>query len=94
MESLDSQLLCVSESWTPQQRLHVGNVAWAFARGDGSTHPDRSFAWGDPLVGFANAWLDGDAADVSLHLASSATPSLRDRALLAGDTAEVFTDCR
>jgi hypothetical protein len=43
---LNARLDCVARSWTPQQRLHVGNIAWAYAHGDGSTVPDRTLAWG------------------------------------------------
>ncbi|WP_328472884.1 GNAT family N-acetyltransferase [Actinoplanes sp. NBC_00393] len=66
---LQARLDCVAQGWTPQQRLHIGNVAWAYARGDGGTAPDVALTWGSPLHGFADIWLPGTAA---LHL----TPGL------------------
>ncbi|MFI6259786.1 hypothetical protein ACIBCL_27275 [Micromonospora zamorensis] len=69
---LSARLGCVGRTWTPQQRLHVGNVAWASVHGDGSTAPDLSLEWGDPLRGFADIWLPESAAEqatVALHLA-------------------------
>lgn len=61
-------MACVSASWTPTAHLHVGNLAWAAAGGDGGLPPTDSLAWGDPLVGFADIWSDGRRADVSLHV--------------------------
>ncbi|WP_229070108.1 GNAT family N-acetyltransferase [Actinoplanes sp. DH11] len=56
MSDLTARLACVGRTWTPQQRLHPGNVAWSHARGDGSTTPDAVLTWGDPLFGFADIW--------------------------------------
>ncbi|GAB3137816.1 hypothetical protein GCM10027290_04250 [Micromonospora sonneratiae] len=75
---LAARLACVGRTWTPQQRLHVGNVAWADAHGDGSPVPDVTLAWGDPLVGFADTWLSGTAeqpATASLHMSPQSTPA-------------------
>ncbi|WP_433550331.1 hypothetical protein ACQP08_20520 [Micromonospora zamorensis] len=69
---LSARLGCVGRTRTPQQRLHVGNVAWASAHGDGRTAPDLSLGWGDPLRGFADIWLPESAAEqatAALHLA-------------------------
>jgi GNAT superfamily N-acetyltransferase len=74
------RLACVGRSWTPRQRLHVGDVAWAAARGDGSPVPDISLAWGDPLVGFADVWLSstpGRPAQALLHLGADTTHAQR-----------------
>ncbi|KAB1161942.1 GNAT family N-acetyltransferase [Micromonospora sp. AMSO12t] len=68
---LAARLACVRRTWTPQQRLHVGNVAWSHAHGDGSAAPDRTLAWCRPLLGFADIWLPASAeepANASLHL--------------------------
>lgn len=81
---LHERLACVQRTWTPQQRLHVGNVAWASARGDGRPVPDATLAWGDPLVGFADFWRSAAAdqpAEASLHIAPDATPAQRADAL-------------
>lgn len=67
---LDARLDCVARSWTPQQRLHVGNVAWAHAHGDGSVAPDAVLSWGDPMWGFADIWQPATAA---LHLVGGIT---------------------
>ncbi|MEH1101950.1 GNAT family N-acetyltransferase [Micromonospora sp. CPCC 205561] len=70
---LAALLDCVGRTWTPSQRLHVGDVAWAYAHGDGSAAPDVSLAWGDPLLGFADVWLPGSTgqpATAALHLAA------------------------
>jgi GNAT superfamily N-acetyltransferase len=75
---LAARLDCVGRTWTPQQRLHTGNVAWADAHGDGSPVPDVTLAWGDPLVGFADIWLSGAAnepATASLHIAPQTMPA-------------------
>jgi GNAT superfamily N-acetyltransferase len=81
---LAGRLDCVRRSWTPRQRLHPGDVAWAAARGDGSPVPDVRLAWGDPLVGFADVWLSGepgDPAQAQLHLGADATPAQRSAAV-------------
>lgn len=73
---LDARLDCVARSWIPQQRLHIGNVAWAYAHGDGSTVPDRALAWGEPLQGFADIWLPETSsapATVALHVGAEMT---------------------
>ncbi|MEW2378429.1 GNAT family N-acetyltransferase [Micromonospora sp. NPDC047812] len=73
---LAARLACVGRTWTPQQRLHVGNVAWAHTHGDGSPAPDVTVAWGDPLLGFADVWLPAstvEPATASLHLAPQTT---------------------
>ena len=73
---------CVSTTWTPQQRLHAGNVAWSHTRGDGSPTPDASLAWGEPLTGFADVWQDGSPsspAEVSLHVSPRAAAEERQR---------------
>ncbi|MFK3983748.1 GNAT family N-acetyltransferase [Micromonospora sp. NPDC050397] len=73
---LAARLGCVGRTWTPQQRLHPGNVAWASARGDGSTNPDIALTWGNPLWGFADIWLPPSGArpaSVTLHLAPGMT---------------------
>ena len=66
---LTARLACVARGWTPRQRLHPGDVAWAHAHGDGSTPPDLTLSWGDPLTGFADVWHSGTA---SVHLAPGA----------------------
>jgi GNAT superfamily N-acetyltransferase len=73
---------CVSATWTPQQRLHTGNVAWSHSRGDGSPAPDATLAWGEPLTGFADVWQDGSPispAEVSLHVSPRAAAEERRR---------------
>ncbi|MEU5563454.1 hypothetical protein [Micromonospora musae] len=73
---LAARLECVGRTWTPQQRLHLGDVAWASAHGDGSAAPDIALTWGDPLWGFADIWLPESAAEpatTALHLASGIT---------------------
>ena len=81
---LPERLACVQRSWTPRQHLHVGDVAWAAAGGDGSPAPDVSMAWGEPLAGFADVWLpaapDGPGRAV-LHLGSGVTGPQRAAAL-------------
>jgi GNAT superfamily N-acetyltransferase len=70
----------VQRTWTPGQRLHVGNVAWASSGGDGSPVPDASIGWGNPLVGFADVWRSeapGRPADASLHLSPDAPAAQR-----------------
>ncbi|WP_328416604.1 GNAT family N-acetyltransferase [Micromonospora sp. NBC_00389] len=77
---LGQRLACVQRSWTPQQRLHVGNVAWAGAHGDGSPVPDATLGWGDPLVGFADVWhpaVSGEPAQASLHMGPASTAAQR-----------------
>lgn len=74
------RLACVGRTWSPQQRLHVGDVAWASAHGDGSTTPDVALAWGEPLAGFADIWLPasaGEPATASLHLVPPAMTGAR-----------------
>ena len=81
---LSARLACVQRTWTPQQRLHVGNVAWAGARADGSRVPDATLEWGDPLVGFADVWQSGigdEPAEASLHLAHDAGGARRAEAV-------------
>jgi GNAT superfamily N-acetyltransferase len=81
---LDARLACVQRTWTVRQRLHVGNVAWAGARADGSPVPDATLAWGDPLVGFADVWWGGtvdDASEASLHIAPDVSAARRAEAL-------------
>ncbi|MEV0392457.1 GNAT family N-acetyltransferase [Polymorphospora rubra] len=74
---LAARLACVRRTWTPRQRLHVGNVAWADAHGDGTPIPDITLAWGDPLTGFADIWKPSDTDDqpatASLHLTPQTT---------------------
>jgi len=72
---LSARLACVQRTWTPQQRLHVGNVAWVGARADGSRVPDAALEWGDPLEGFADVWqsdVGDEPAEASLHVAPDA----------------------
>jgi GNAT superfamily N-acetyltransferase len=79
-----ARLASVGRSWTPQQRLHVGDIAWAAARGDGSPVPDVRLGWGDPLVGFADVWLSavpGEPAQALMHLGPDATPAQRSAAV-------------
>ena len=73
---------CVSATWTPHQRLHPGNVAWSHSRGDGSPAPDATFAWGEPLTGFADVWKDASpngSVEVSLHVSPQAASEQRSR---------------
>ncbi|NYD42073.1 hypothetical protein [Nocardioides panaciterrulae] len=73
---------CVSATWTPHQRLHPGNVAWSHSRGDGSPAPDATFAWGEPLTGFADVWKDASpngSVEVSLHVSPRAASEQRSR---------------
>ncbi|MGN6302236.1 MAG: GNAT family N-acetyltransferase [Angustibacter sp.] len=79
---LAARSACVSATWTPQQRLHVGNVAWSHSRGDGSPVPDVSLNWGDPLQGFADVWHGtavDDPAEVSLHVSPETPDGERSR---------------
>lgn len=81
---LRARLACVRRTWTPGQRLHPGDVAWAAAGGTGSPTPDLSLAWGDPLIGFADVWRAAapDQPDRALlHLAPDATAAERAAAL-------------
>ena len=81
-DDLVARLDCVSATWTPEQRLHPGNVAWSHSRGDGSPAPDAALAWGEPLTGFADVWQDGapnGPAEVSLHVSPQAAPGQRSR---------------
>jgi ribosomal protein S18 acetylase RimI-like enzyme len=79
---------CVAATWTPQQRLHPGDVAWAGAGGDGGAAPDTTVSWGDPLVAFADVWQAESitsTAYASLHVsprASSVRRSLAVREIL------------
>ena len=84
--SLSDRLRLVSQTWEPHQRLHVGNVAWAHSRGDGSPAPDVTMAWGEPLFGFADIWQRASAggrARASVHVSPTASP--RQRALAIQD---------
>ena len=79
-EDLVARLGCVSATWTPQQRLHAGNVAWSHSRGDGSPPPDTKLAWDEPLAAFVDIWQDtspGGEAEASLHVSPRATPERR-----------------
>ncbi|MGN6577784.1 MAG: GNAT family N-acetyltransferase [Nocardioides sp.] len=72
----------MSATWTPHQLLHPGNVAWSHSRGDGSPAPDATFAWGEPLIGFADVWLAGSPdgpAEASLHVSPRAAAEQRRR---------------
>jgi ribosomal protein S18 acetylase RimI-like enzyme len=91
MSELSDRLTCVSSTWTPHSQLHVGNVQWAAAGGDGSPAPSLTLTWGEPLLGFADAWLDEDRADVTFFLSPAAVPPLLTRALreIAGIAPEV-----
>jgi predicted N-acetyltransferase YhbS len=73
---LAARLACVSSNWTRQSHLHVGNVQWAAAGGDGSPPPSLSLCWGEPMLGFADAWLDEGRADVTLFVSPAASPAL------------------
>jgi GNAT superfamily N-acetyltransferase len=81
MPVLSARLACVSSTWTPQSHLHVGNVQWAAARGDGSPPPSLSLTWGEPLLGFADAWVDEGCADVTFFMSPVASPALLARAV-------------
>ncbi|HEY0001329.1 MAG TPA: GNAT family N-acetyltransferase [Actinoplanes sp.] len=79
-----TRLACVSSTWTPQQRLHVGNVAWADSHGDGSSTPDATLGWGEPMVGFADIWQAGSAgtpAEATIHLSPPADDKQRKAAI-------------
>lgn len=75
----EARLACVSASWTATARLHVGNVAWTAAGGDGSPPPDCSRLWGDPLLGFADIWLDDGQAEVALHVDPGSPAGVHDQ---------------
>ena len=76
MPDLPARLACVASTWTPQSHLHVGNVQWAAAGGDGSSAPSRRLTWGEPLLGFADAWVDQGHADVTFFMSPAAGPAL------------------
>lgn len=76
MPDLSDRLTCVSAAWTPESHLHVGNLQWAAARGDGSPPPSLTLTWGEPLAGFADAWIDRGHADVTVFLSPAASPNL------------------
>ncbi|WP_152364265.1 GNAT family N-acetyltransferase [Microlunatus speluncae] len=66
---LIDRLGCVGRTWTPQQLLHVGNVAWSWSRGDGTPDPDLSLAWGEPLRAYADLWRATlEPATATLHI--------------------------
>jgi ribosomal protein S18 acetylase RimI-like enzyme len=76
---LADRLNCVSRTWTPQQVLHVGNVAWAWSGGDGNPPAELSLAWGDPLMAFADLWRANlDPASATLHIDPEAAAEARD----------------
>jgi hypothetical protein len=80
----EARLACLSTTWSPQQRLHPGNLAWAHARGDGSPAPTGTLSWGDPLAGFADVWVDASGegpAEVSMHVTPRASPEAASRFL-------------
>jgi ribosomal protein S18 acetylase RimI-like enzyme len=81
MSELTDRLTCVSSTWSSQSHLHVGNVLWNAAGGDGSPAPSVTLTWGDPLLGFADAWVDEERADVTFFLSPAAVPSLLARAV-------------
>jgi GNAT superfamily N-acetyltransferase len=84
---------CVSATWTPGQRLHPGNVAWSHSRGDGSTAPDATPTWGEPLLGFADVWQDPhEPTEVSLHVSPLAPPEERTR--IVRELLSAFPDVR
>ena len=106
---LMARLACVSRTWTPRQRLHPGDVAWAHAHGDGSPPADLALTWGDPLTGFADIWHSGaaslhlgpdapvaDAVDEVLRASAGTTVevSLQDTALVQALTARGFRRCQ
>jgi hypothetical protein len=70
-------LMCVSSAWTPWSHLHAGNVQWAASGGDGSAPPSLSLAWGAPLLGFADAWVDRDHAEVTFFFSRLRARSCR-----------------
>jgi GNAT superfamily N-acetyltransferase len=79
-----ARLACVRRSWNPRQRLHVGDVAWAAAGGDGAPVPEVSLAWGDPLAGFADVWRPAGPdrpAEAVLHLGPELSPAQRSAAV-------------
>lgn len=79
-DDLLPRLNTVSTTWSPHQRLHPGNVAWAHCRGDGRSAPDATFAWDGAIVGFADVWhaaAEGDPAEVSLHVSPRAAAEQR-----------------
>lgn len=91
VSELSDRLACVASTWTPQSHLHVGNVVWAAVGGDGSPAPSLIMTWGKPLLGFADAWVDGECADVTFYLSPAAGPQLVARAVrdIAGIAPEV-----
>lgn len=87
---LSARLACVSSAWTPQSHLHVGNVQWAAAGGDGSPPPSLSLSWGHPMLGFADAWVEQGCADVTLFVSPAADPALLASAVQ--ETAEIAAE--
>lgn len=81
MSDLCERLTCVAAAWTPESHLHVGNLQWAAAGGDGSPPPSLTLTWGKPLAGFADVWIDGDRADVTVFLAPAASRHLVSQAV-------------
>lgn len=75
MPDLSSRLACVSSTWTRESHLHVGNLEWAAAGGDGSPTPSLRLTWGEPLLGFADAWVDHGCADVTFFMSPAASPN-------------------
>lgn len=81
MPDLSARLACVSSTWTRQSHLHVCNVEWAAAGGDGSPAPSLRLTWGEPLLGFADAWVDQGHADVTFFMSPAASPALMIRSI-------------
>ena len=78
MAAADERMRLVSRTWRPHQRLHVGNVAWSSAGGDGSPPPTEALSWGEPMFAFADVWRSpspGDPCEVSVHISSEASPA-------------------
>jgi ribosomal protein S18 acetylase RimI-like enzyme len=73
MPEFSDRIACVSSAWTPESHLHSGNLQWAAAGGDGSPPPTLTLTWGQPLVGFADAWIEHNRADVTLFLSPEAS---------------------
>lgn len=65
---LASRLQCVARGWSPTQHLHIGNVAWAWARADGSPEPTATLSWSKPAAGFADIWNRRQSSTAVLHL--------------------------
>jgi GNAT superfamily N-acetyltransferase len=90
LPDLHTRLACVSSNWSPQSHLHVGNVLWQASGGDGSPPASLSLRWGEPLLGFADAWVDEGCADVTFFVSPAASSALLARAVQ--DVAEIAPD--